>query len=135
MIMEIRLQSGEQPNLILMHSWQFTKLLNLLEDQKRFEIPAKDSKFKISYSALSFEGPEGEIPIMTSRFIDSDKVFILNTDKIKLHLRPGGFGWFDQDGTVFLRNATADQLDARYMGYGQLFVNPHFHGYLYGLTV
>jgi hypothetical protein len=77
---------------------------------------------------------DGELPVLTSRFIDSDKMYFLNDDQLELHLRPGGFEWFDEDGTVFLREAS-DSYEARYGGYGQSFINPHFQGYLYGLQV
>jgi hypothetical protein len=130
-------QSGEAPNLILMGHHQYTKFLNLLEDQKVYNLPARDKKFKgqVSFSAIEYISPKGVIPVVMSRFLDSDEVYFLNDNHIEMHLRPGGFEWFDEDGTVFLRNSSSDVYDARYGGYGQLFVNPHFQGYLSGLAV
>lgn len=135
-ILNVKRQSGESPKLILMGHHQYIKYLNLLEDQKTYNLPARDKRFKasVSFAGIEHQGPDGAIPVMMSRFIDSDKVYFLNEDHIELNLRPGGFEWFDDDGTVFLREAT-DSYEARYGGYGQLFVNPHFQGYLYGLAV
>jgi hypothetical protein len=77
--------------------------------------------------------PEGAIPVIASRFVPADEMFFLNDDHIELHLRPGGMEWFDEDGTVFLRE-TGDSYEARYGGYGQTFINPHFQGYLHTLA-
>jgi hypothetical protein len=118
--------------MILCHHHQYIKLLNLLEDHKRYNVPSRKGEF--SFSGLSFMSADGELPVLTSRFIDSDKMYFLNDDHLELHLRPGGFEWFDEDGTVFLRES-GDAYEARYGGYGQSFINPHFQGYLYGLQV
>ena len=131
-VMNIKRKCGECPDLILMHHHQYIKLLNLLEDHKRYNVPSRRGEF--SFSGLSYMSADGEIPVIASRFIDSDQVMFLNTNKLELHLRPGGFEWFDEDGTVFLRESS-DSYEARYGGYGEFFVNPHFHGILTGLQV
>ena len=135
-VLSTKQQSGESPNLILSSFHQYIKLLNLLEDQKRYNLPARDKKFKgqISFSAIEYISPDGPIPVIPSRFVDSDKMYFLNDNHLELHLRPGGLEWFDEDGTVFLREST-DSYEARYGGYGQFFVNPHFQGYLHTLAV
>ena len=61
-------------------------------------------------------------------------MFFLNDDHMELNLRPGGLEWFDEDGTVFLRES-GDSYEARYGGYGQFYVNPHFQGLLDNLQV
>lgn len=134
-VVNMKRQCGESPNVILMGHHQYIKFLNLLEDQKSYNLPAK-GKFKgqVSFSGIEFLSADGAIPVMMSRFIDSDKVYFLNDKHIEMCLRPGGFEWFDDDGTVFLREST-DSYEARYGGYGQLFVNPHFQGYLHNLSV
>ena len=115
---------------------QYIKLLNLLEDQKVYNLPARDAKFKgqISFSAIEYISPDGKIPVVPSRFMDSDEIFFLNDNHLELHCRPGGFEWFDEDGTVFLREST-DSYEARYGGYAEMFANPHFHGRLHTLAV
>lgn len=131
-VVNVKRQSGASPKMILCHHHQYIKLLNLLEDHKRYNVPSRKGEF--SFSGLSFMSADGEIPVLTSRFIDSDKMYFLNDEHLELHLRPGGFEWFDDDGTVFLRETT-DSYEARYGGYGQSFINPHFQGYLSGLQV
>jgi hypothetical protein len=135
-VLNVKKQCGESPNLILTSYKQYIKLLNLLEDQKTYNLPTKSKDFKgqISFSGVEYVSADGTIPVFPSRFMKDAEMFFLNDMKIKMHLRPEGFKWFDEDGTVFLRDASADSYSARYGAYGQLFVNPHFHGYLYGLT-
>jgi hypothetical protein len=134
LILNVKRQCGQSPDLLLTSYHQFIKLLNLLEDQKRYSLPARSKKFKgqISFSGIEFMGADGAIPVFADRFMDSDEIFALNTAHIELHTTPGGFEWFDEDGTVFLREA-GDSYEARYGGYGELFVNPHFHGRLHSL--
>lgn len=135
-ILNLKRQCGESPNLILAPYHQYIKILNLMEDQKTVNLPVKDSglKAQLSFSAIEYLGPDGAIPIMPSRFMNSDEIFILNDNYIELCLRPGGFDWFDEDGTVFLRDS-GDTYSARYGGYGQVFVNPHFHANITGLAM
>lgn len=131
-VINVKRQCGKCPKMILTSFHQYIKLLNLLEDHKRYNVPSRKGEF--SFSGVAYMSPEGEIPVLSSRFLDSDKMYFLNDDHLELHLRPGGFEWFDEDGTVFLRE-TSDSYEARYGGYGQSFINPHFQGYLYGLQV
>jgi hypothetical protein len=135
-IMNVKRQCGESPNIILTSYHQYIKLLNLLESAKTYNLPAKDKKFKgqISFSAIEYLSPDGAIPVLPSRFIDSDEIFCLNDKHIELNLRPEGLEWFDEDGTVFLRESS-DSYEARYGGYGELFINPHFQGHLSNLAV
>lgn len=136
LVLNIKRQCGESPKMLLMSYHQYIKLLNLLEDQKTYNLPARDKKFKgqISFSGIEFMSADGAIPCIPHRFMDSDKVYALNDDHIELHCRPGGFEWFDEDGTVFLRETT-DSYEARYGGYAELFINPHFQGELHTIAV
>lgn len=135
-VINVKRQSGESPDLILSSYHQYTKLLNILEDQKRYNLPARDKKYKgqISFSGLEYMSMDGAIPVIASRFVSDDKMLFLNTKHIELCCRPGGFEWFDEDGTVFLRES-GDSYEARYGGYADFFVNPHFQGQLENLTV
>jgi hypothetical protein len=124
--------------MILSSYKQYEKYLNLLEDQKRYpqQKEIKGRKAGVSFSGIEIASPDGgSIPMFVSRFVPADEMFFLNSNHLELHLRPGGFEWFDEDGRVFLRNSTLDQYDARYGGYGQTFFNPHFQGYLHSLAV
>lgn len=133
-VLGVKRQSGASPKMVLSSYKQYEKLLNLLEDKKRYPIPAR--RGEVSFEAVQVMTADGAIPVFVSRFIKPSEMFFLNDDYIRLHLRPGGIQWHaDLDNSVFKRNPTADQYDARYGAYGQLFVNPHFQGYLYGLSV
>ena len=57
-----------------------------------------------------------------------------NSNHIIQKLRPGGAKWFDDDGTIFLRDNGADTYSARYGCYGDFYIEPSFHGVLYGLS-
>lgn len=135
-VLNVKKQSGESPKLIVTSYKQFIALLNLLEDQKQYNLPARDKKFKasVSFSGIEFMSADGAIPVFPDRFCSDEKMYFLNDDKIEYRLRPGGFEWFDEDGTVFLRQASSDSYEARYGGYGQLFINPHFQGLLDNLA-
>ena len=134
-VLKLKKQCGESPDVILSSYHQFIKILNFLEDAKRYELPARSKKFKgqISFTGVEFMSADGPIPVVPDRFMDNDKLYFLNSKHIELHLTPGGFEWFDEDGTVFLRDA-ADTYSARYGGYGELFVNPHFQSELHSLA-
>ena len=135
-VINVKRRCGVAPKLILSSYHQFIKLLNILEDHKRYNLPARDKKMKgqISFSAIEYLSPDGAIPVVASRFIDSNQMFFLNEDHMELNLRPGGLEWFDEDGTVFLRES-GDSYEARYGGYGQFYVNPHFQGLLDNLAI
>lgn len=135
MVMNIKRQCGRSPKMILSSFHQYEKLLNLLEDHKRYALPVRDKslKGKLSFNSIMVATPEGDIPVMVSRFLDSDEMFFLNFDHIELHLRHE-FKWFDEDGSVFLREST-DSYEGRYGSYGQLYINPHFQGILKGLSL
>lgn len=127
---------GKAPNLILCSYTQFRKLLNLLEDQKQYvlEPRSKDLKGKVSFKGVEFMSSMGAVGVFPERFVEDDIFYFLNDNHIEVHHRPG-FGWFDDDGTVFLREASADEYSARYGGYYENYIEPTAHGVLYGLAV
>ena len=130
---------GKSPNLIVTSHTQFGKLLNIIEDQKRYPLGPRygsdELKAKISWSGLEFMSIAGAVPIVPDRFCDQDRMYFLNEDFIERHHRPEGVTWFDDDGTVFLREASADSYSARYGGYWQNFIRPTAHGVLTSLAV
>ena len=134
-MINVKRKSGESPNLILAPYHQYKKILDILEDQKRYPLPARDPRFKgqISFSGLEFMSIDGPVPIVPSRFMNSDEIYFLNDKYLELCLR-SEFEWFDEDGNVFLRETT-DSYEARYGGYGEFYINPHFHGRLHTLAV
>jgi hypothetical protein len=131
----IQKRCGKVPNLIVTSSVQYRKLLNLLEDKKDYVVDprASELKGKISFSGLAFHSAAGLVPIFWDRFVDDDRIYYLNDDMIEIRHRPN-FGWFDDDGSVFLRKADSDAYEARYGGYLENYVMPTWHGYRYGLS-
>jgi len=126
---------GRAPTMIVTSYKQYRKLLNQIEDHKRYQLPprAKNLKGFISFEGLEFMSTRGPIGVFPERFCDDDLMYFLNDNHIECHHRPG-FGWFDEDGTVFLRKATSDAYEARYGGYYENYIEPTAHGYMYGLS-
>lgn len=135
-MMEIQRKSGKVPNLIITSFTQYRKLLNLLEDQKQYLLDprATDLMGKISFKGLEFMSAAGPVGIFPERFCEDDRVYLLNDNYITIKHRPD-FGFFDDDGTVFLRDASSDSYSFRYGGYLQSYIVPSFHGVISGLAV
>lgn len=126
---------GKTPRMIMTSYVQYQKLLNQLEDHKRYTVNARQAELKgvVSFTGVEFMSLNGPIGVFVDRFCNDDEMWFLNDDYIEVHHRPG-FGWFDDDGTVFLRSSSEDQYEARYGGYFQNYITPTFHGCLTGLA-
>lgn len=135
LVLDIEEKTGTTPDMIVASYFQFRKIKDFMSDHKRIEVSPRDEKLvgKVSFSALQFMSASGPIPIIASRFVEKDFVYAINTGKIEA-LHAPSFGWFEDDGTVFLRRDTADRYQARYGGYMQIFIEPAFHGVLTGLA-
>ena len=135
LMLETERKSGKAPNMIVTSYTQYRKLLNLLEDHKRYQLPARSSELKgmISFSGIEFMSTRGPIGVFADRFCDADRMYFLNDESIEVHHRPG-FGWFDDDGTVFLRTS-GDAYEARYGGYYENYITPSFQACLKGLAI
>jgi len=135
MMLGVEKQCGKVPNLIVTSYVQYRKLLNILEDQKQYIIEPRspELKGKISFRGLEFMSTMGPVGVFPERFCDDDYMMFLNDNYITSYHRPG-FGWFDDDGTVFLRVTNEDAYGARYGGYLQNYIVPSFHGIMTGLT-
>ena len=134
-MMEIQRKCGKVPNLIITSFTQYRKLLNILEDQKQYLIDprAQDLVGKISFRGLEFMSAAGPVGIFAERFVEDDRVYLLNDNYITLHHRPD-FGFFDDDGTVLLRDASSDSYSFRFGGYVQMYAVPTMHGVITGLA-
>lgn len=134
-MLEIERKSGKVPKMIVASYAQYRKILNLLEDHKRYDLSprAKNLQGVISFSGVEFMSSRGPIPVFPERFVRDDSVYYLNDDEIECHHRPG-FGWFDEDGTVLLRLQDSDDYGARYGGYYENFIMPTFQGLRDGLA-
>ena len=135
-MLEVERKVGKHPNLIICSYTQLRKMMDIFDSLKRINIEPRDKRLvgKISLSALEYMGQSGKaVPIVADRFCDADRIYCLNDDHIEICHRPD-FGWFDDDGTVFLRDADSDSYSARYGGYLQVFINPSFHAVITNLA-
>tara|TARA_B100000902_G_scaffold75310_1_gene80147 strand:+ start:5060 stop:6295 length:1236 start_codon:yes stop_codon:yes gene_type:complete len=138
-MLKIKKKCGKSPNLIVTSFKQYEKILNLLEDKKQYTVPTRaglksKSGADISFTGVEFMSVDGPIGIFPERFVEDDTIYLLNDSHIHMYHRPD-FGWFDDDGTVFLREANSDSYEARYGGYLECYINPCFHGVITGLSV
>ena len=138
MMLKIKKTCGKSPNLIVTSFKQYEKILNLIDDKVQYKVETRaglkgKNGVPLSFSGIQFMSIDGPVGIFPERFVEDDRLYLLNDAHIHIHHRPD-FGWFDDDGTVFLRKATSDAYEARYGGYLQIYINPCFHGVMSGLT-
>lgn len=134
-VLTMKRKCGKVPTMIVLSYVQYRKILNQLEDKKEYNLEprSKDLKGLLSFRGIEFLSDEGPIPMFAERFLADDRLAYLNDDFIEVHHRPG-FGWFDDDGTVFLRKGDDDAYEARYGGYLEIMCEPAFQGYRYNLA-
>ena len=138
MMLKVKKQCGKSPNLIITSFKQYEKILNLINSDVQYTVETRaglkgKNGVPLSFSGIQFMSIDGPVGIFPERFVEDDRLYLLNDSHIHLHHRPD-FGWFDDDGTVFLRKAGSDAYEARYGGYLQVYINPCFHGVISGLT-
>lgn len=125
--------TGETPKMVIMNFNQMRKILAQLEDQKIYNLPNKNLKGAMGFQGVELMTSRGAIGMFVDRFCPEDKIFLLNDEHIVRHHRPD-FGWFDDDGTVFLRTADEDLYEARYGGYYQNLIDPTFQTVIHNLS-
>jgi hypothetical protein len=137
--LNIKYAFGETPDMHVTSFVQYRKLLNQLEDQKRYmvvESRNEGPKGKFSFSALEFMSDTGPVPVIAERFVEDDVYYFLNSDFIEFHARPDG-GWVEDPtagGSIFRMSPTTDVWQARYAVYGEWGIVPTAHGIVTGLT-
>ena len=135
LMLDVKKVSGKSPTMLMVGFEQYRNILALMEDQKVYNLPNKNLKGHMGFEGLEWVGAAGQkIGIFIDRFAKVDTLYALNDSRIECHHRPG-FGWFDDDGTVFLRLQNDDAYGARYGGYYENFIIPTGHGFLEGLAV
>lgn len=135
LILKVQYKCGKTPKKIITSYTQYRKILNFLEDSKIYQVDprASELKGKVSFSGIEYISDAGPIGIFADRMIEDDRLYAVNTDFITAYHRPD-FGWFDDDGTVFLRQQSSDAYGARYGGYYQNYIIPTFQGVITGLA-
>lgn len=137
LVTEVEFQSGDSPDLLVTSYKQFRKFQNLLGDKVRYTSVGNSNpafnKAQYNHKGIEWMTQNGPVPLVYDRMCPDDHFFALNTENIRF-LGAEKPRWADEDGTVFLRLSTADQYEARYIGYGELFIHPTSQGVLYGLA-
>lgn len=134
MMLQTAKRAGVSPTMIMCSYEQYQNIEAFLEDQKIYNLPNTNLKGAPGFEGVEWIGNGQRIGIFTERFADEDKIYFLRDDRIECHHRPG-FGWFEDDGTVFLRIDGDDAYGARYGGYYENYFIPTGHGILYNLAV
>lgn len=137
--LEIKYAFGENHDMNVTSFVQYRKLLNQLEDQKRYMVvESRNSgpRGKFSFQALEFMSDTGPIPVVAERFVEDDTFYSINSDFVEMHARPDG-GWVEDPtmgGSIFRLSPTNDTWQARYAVYFELGIMPTAHGIMTGLT-
>jgi hypothetical protein len=124
------------PNLAVTSHSALSLLKNLSEDQKRYNVSeVKTADSKIGFKGVEAMSSEGPFPVIASQMCPKNEIWLLNTKCIQLVLRQD-FGWFDDDGTVLMRDPNKDIYSARYGGYFEMFCSaPNSIMRIYGFTL
>lgn len=132
-ILQVEKAVGVPPKMLMMNYNQMRKILAQLEDQKVYNLPNANLKGAAGFKGVEIMTSRGAIGMFVDRFCDEDKIYFLNQEHITRYHRPD-FGWFDDDGTVFLRTVDEDSYEARYGGYFENLIDPTFQGVLHNLA-
>ena len=120
-ISDLEDELGASPNLAVCSHRTKAALKSQSEEFKRYNVAeAKSSDAKIGFKGLEVMGDDGPFPLISSQMCDDDEIYFLNTKYMQLVMRQD-FGWFDDDGTILLRDTNKDLYNARYGGYFELF--------------
>lgn len=135
LVSKVMFKCGKAPKMLVTSYTQMRKIKSFLENQKVYMVDPRASELqgKVSWSGIEFLANGARIAIIEDRMCEDDRMYAVNTDFITSYHRPE-FGWFDDDGTVFLRVANDDAYSARYGGYYQNYIVPSFQGVISGLS-
>lgn len=136
-MLQIGTLTGEGPTDIIVPVDLWSTVSTLVGGANKRYIISKGQK-KVEglggYSSLAVTTPYGDAAIHVSRFADADRVYFVNSKHwVMKHAQ--GFGFFKDTGSVFLARPDDDQLEIRFGGYKELFVDsPAYFGVIYGIT-
>lgn len=112
---------GVSPTLAIGSHATLAGLKSQSEDKKRYNVAeVKSSNAKVGFKGVEIMAGDGPIPLIASQMCEEGEIYLLNEKYLQLVLRQD-FGWFDDDGTVLLRDPNKDVYNARYGGYFELF--------------
>lgn len=118
-VSDLENELGVSPNIGFCSHRTMARLKSQSEDQKRY-MEVKSANGKIGFQGLEVFSADGAFPLVASQMCQNDEMHFLNKDYIQFVLRED-FGWFDDDGTILMRDPNKDIYGARYGGYGDLF--------------
>lgn len=131
--------TGIVPTHILMPTLQVRKMLNSIEDLKRYGLTgtklaprAKELVGQVSFSGIEYLSVSGAIPILIERFLPDSVGMAVNFDESEIS--HSDQGWHDDDGTIFMRKQGAAAYEARYGGFLENYFPLTLNAYLYGLS-
>lgn len=130
MLANMEIKTGKLPNAVVTSYKQYEKLKNLQVDLKRHAIKAGPAQ--LSFPGAMISTDKGDIKVIPNRFCPPGDMYFLNMNHIEVIRTPGG-GWFDDDGTVFMRVADLDKYEARYGQYFENYIQPSHQGVIYNL--
>lgn len=147
---KIRNRTGTFPNLITASSAQFDAIMTYADSLQKCEVNAKppmkfddegnlyeydDRKYyaHLGFEAVGLAVPGAVIPIVDSRFIEDDRIYLVNTEKMRLKLTSDAFHWLKQGSDVWLRVAGSKFYEAIYCAFGNIYINPLYQGVITGL--
>ncbi len=116
-------EESESPNLLITSHKALANLKNQAEEHKRYNVAeAKSSGGLIGFKGIEVMTDEGPVPLIASKMCPDNELIMMNTKYLQIVKRED-FGWFDDDGSVLMRDRSKDVYEARYGGYFELFCN------------
>lgn len=120
-ISDLEDELGVSPNIAICSHATKAAIKSQAEDQKRYNLAEiKASNAKIGFKGIELMGDDGAFPLISSQMCEDDEMYFFNTKYMQIVMRQD-FGWFDDDGTILLRDTNKDVYNARYGGYFELF--------------
>jgi len=130
-LIQVKDKCGQYPNLIVCSKVQYLKIKEFLSDKRILN----DRSDEMGHGAINIMGPEGPVPIIWDRLMDADKMYFLNTKRIKLKKRPMS-GLVEHGGSILIPNYVVDDDSylIQYRCYGNFMIEPSFHSVKTGLA-
>lgn len=111
----------DSPDLAIGSHSTVAALKSQAEDQKRYSMAEiKSSDLKVGFQGIQLMSDDGAFPMISSQMCPDDEIYFVNKKYLQLVMRQD-FGWFDDDGTILMRDTNKDVLAARFGGYFELF--------------
>lgn len=126
--------------LFMAHPTQYKTICEILgESEKEYRINSRNMtsqklNAQTSFYGVSVQTDKGPVGLFMDRHCQEDTIYYLNEDFITYVEAPDG-GWFDDDGTVFMRETDQDAYEGRYGQYNQFYIVPSAHGVIRNLRI